>query len=97
MRKAFVAVITELAERDERIVLLTGDLGYLVLESFAQGFPERFLNVGVGEQNMLGTVTGSGQPESTRAAPGRRHQVEMCNCHALWQQASRVGLCYLAQ
>ncbi len=48
----------ELAERDERIVLLTADLGYLLMEPFAQRFPDRFLNVGVAEQNMVGIATG---------------------------------------
>ena len=39
---------------DERIVLLTGDLGFTVLEPFAERFPDRFFNVGVAEQNMVG-------------------------------------------
>jgi len=47
-----------LAERDPRILLLTGDLGYAVLEPFAERFPERFFNVGVAEQNMVGLATG---------------------------------------
>jgi transketolase len=58
MRKAFAATLVELAERDERIVLLTGDLGYTVLEPFAERFPGRFFNVGVAEQNMVGLATG---------------------------------------
>jgi len=58
MRKAFAETLVELAERDERIVLLTGDLGYTVLEPFAQRFPDRFYNVGVAEQNMVGLATG---------------------------------------
>jgi len=58
MRKAFIAVITELAEQDERIMLLTSDLGYLLMESFAQRFPDRFINNGVAEQNMVGIATG---------------------------------------
>ena len=58
MRKAFAATLVELAERDERIVLLTGDLGYTVLEPFAERFPDRFYNVGVAEQNMVGLATG---------------------------------------
>lgn len=58
MRKAFAATLVELAVRDERIVLLTGDLGYTVLEPFADRFPDRFYNVGVAEQNMVGLATG---------------------------------------
>jgi transketolase len=58
MRKAFAEALVELAERDERVVLLTGDLGYTVLEPFVERFPDRFVNVGVAEQNMIGLATG---------------------------------------
>lgn len=47
-----------LAATDPRVVLLTGDLGYTVLEPFAQAFPDRFYNAGVAEQNMVGVATG---------------------------------------
>jgi len=39
-------------------MLLTGDLGFMVLEPFADRFPNRFFNVGVAEQNMIGIATG---------------------------------------
>lgn len=58
MRGAFVEALLELAERDPAIVLLTGDLGYRVLEPFSERFEDRFFNVGVAEQNMLGLATG---------------------------------------
>jgi transketolase len=58
MRNDFVDELTVLAERDERIMLLTGDLGFMVLEGFQKRFPDRFVNCGVGEQNMLGVATG---------------------------------------
>ena len=58
MRKAFAATLVELAEQDPRIILMTGDLGYMVLEPFMEKFPERFINVGVAEQNMVGLATG---------------------------------------
>jgi transketolase len=58
MRTAFVDGLCELAGRDERVMLLTADLGWSVLERFAQRFPDRFVNVGVAEQNMLGIATG---------------------------------------
>jgi len=47
-----------LAAADSRILLLTGDLGYMVMEPFRQQFPDRFFNVGVAEQNMIGLATG---------------------------------------
>jgi transketolase len=58
MRQAFVRTLAELAERDPRILLLTGDLGYMALEPFAEKFPERFFNVGIAEQNLVGMATG---------------------------------------
>jgi transketolase len=58
MRGAFAKTLTELAAKDSRIYLLTGDLGYMALEPFAEKFPERFINVGVAEQNMVGIATG---------------------------------------
>ena len=58
MRTAFIDTLCELAEQDERIWLLTGDLGYSVLERFANRFPGRFVNMGVAEQNMTGVAAG---------------------------------------
>lgn len=58
MRGTFAKTLTDLAASDERIFLLTGDLGYMALEPFAQRFPERFINCGVAEQNMVGVATG---------------------------------------
>jgi transketolase len=58
MRAAFIKTLVELAGNNPRILLLTGDLGYLVVEPFVELFPERFINVGVAEQNMLGIATG---------------------------------------
>jgi transketolase len=58
MRTAFIKTLCELAEQDERIWLLCGDLGYSVLEGFSSRFPNRFVNVGVAEQNMTGIAAG---------------------------------------
>ncbi len=58
MRGTFIRTLCELAVADERVVLLTGDLGFTVLEPFRDQFPQRFYNVGVAEQNMVGLATG---------------------------------------
>ncbi len=58
MRTAFVEALTELAQRDPRVMLLVGDLGFGVVTEFAKQFPKQFLNVGVAEQNMAGVATG---------------------------------------
>lgn len=58
MRAAFAHTLTELAGLDSRILLLTGDLGFMALEPFSDRFPQRFFNAGVAEQNMVGMATG---------------------------------------
>ena len=58
MRTTFIETLMEVAAADERVWLLTGDLGYSVLEPFAARFPDRYLNVGVAEQNMTGIAAG---------------------------------------
>lgn len=58
MRNAFIGAILEIAESDRRVVFLTGDLGFTVLEPLAERLGERFMNVGVAEQNMVGLATG---------------------------------------
>jgi len=58
LRKAFIDSLCELARVDERVLLLTGDLGFMVMESFREQFPKQFINMGVAEQNMIGVATG---------------------------------------
>lgn len=58
MRNAFIKALTNLAAQDERVFLLTADLGFTVLEEFQERYPDRFINVGVAEQNMLGVAAG---------------------------------------
>lgn len=47
-----------LATENPRIALVVGDLGYSVVEPFADAFPDRFINAGVAEQNMTGLAAG---------------------------------------
>src|SRR5260370_9353377 len=58
MRTAFIEALWELAAQEERLWLLTGDVGYLVLEPFIHSFPERYVNVGVAEQDLAGVAAG---------------------------------------
>lgn len=58
MRNAFAQQITALAERDERIVLLMGDIGNRLFDEFRVRFPQRFFNAGVAEANMIGVAAG---------------------------------------
>lgn len=58
MRTSFINQLIEEARHNDRIFLLVGDLGYHVVEPFAQEFPSRFMNVGIAEQNMAGIAAG---------------------------------------
>ncbi len=58
MRTAFIETLLDLARQDERIVLITGDLGFSVVEPFMQQLPKQFVNAGVAEQNMTGMAAG---------------------------------------
>ena len=58
MRTAFIETLLELAQKDPRIVLIVGDLGFGVVNEFMKRLPNQFLNVGVAEQNMVGLATG---------------------------------------
>ena len=58
MRNIFFKTLCEEAEENDSIWLLTGDLGYSVIENFCLKFPDRFINAGVAEQNMTGIAAG---------------------------------------
>ena len=58
MRDAFIRSLTDLAEQDDRVMLLTADLGFKIFNRFAERFPGRFLNMGVAEANMTGMGAG---------------------------------------
>jgi transketolase len=58
LRTAFLETLFELAKADDRIVFLTGDLGFSVIEPFAQALPKQFVNAGVAEQNMTAIAAG---------------------------------------
>jgi transketolase len=58
MRTAFIETLFELAQADERITLVVGDLGFGVVECFMRELPKQFVNAGVAEQNMTGLAVG---------------------------------------
>ena len=58
-REGFGRALVDLGEQDPRIVVLVGDLTESTMVSFfAERFPERFIQVGVAEQNMCGVAAG---------------------------------------
>ena len=58
MRRRFGKVITELADQDETIIVLVGDIGYRVFDEFRLKHPDRFINFGNCEQSMIGASAG---------------------------------------
>jgi len=58
MRNHLIDELGRIADEDQRVVVLTADLGYHVLDNFISRFPERCLNVGICEQNMTAVAAG---------------------------------------
>lgn len=58
MKNSFMSGLESLAQDDESIFLCVGDLGYGVVDSFAERFPERYINAGISEQNMSSVAAG---------------------------------------
>jgi transketolase len=58
LRTTFVQTLTEVADENPNVWLLCGDLGFSVLEHFASRHPDRYVNVGVAEQNLAGIAAG---------------------------------------
>lgn len=58
MRNAFADELTKLGSEDERLVMLSGDIGNRLFDKFRAAHPERFINCGVAEQNMTGVAAG---------------------------------------
>ena len=58
MRRSFGKIIKELADNDDKIYLLVGDIGYRVFDEFREKHPDRFINMGICEQSMIGVSAG---------------------------------------
>jgi transketolase len=58
MRTAFIKQLIEEAKENDNIFLIVGDIGFNVVEEFSTLFPDRFLNAGIAEQNMMGVAAG---------------------------------------
>ena len=58
MRNHLIAELERIAADDPKVMVLTADLGYSVLDSFSRRFPSRCINVGICEQNMTSVAAG---------------------------------------
>lgn len=56
-RREFIDTICDLAEKDDRVVLIIADTGFNYIEKFQERFPNRFLNLGVTEQSCVLVAT----------------------------------------
>ena len=89
MRNRFAKVITELAEKDKKIVLLSGDIGNRLFNNYKAIAPERFYNCGVAEANMTGVAAGM-------AMNGLRpvtYTIASFNIYRCYEQI-RLDVCY---
>ena len=58
MRRKFGKIINELAKKDNKIVLLVGDIGYGIFDDFRRENPKKFYNLGICEQSIISVASG---------------------------------------
>lgn len=58
MRKQFKNTIMELAQRDERIVMILGDVSVYLFDEFKGRYPDRFYNMGICENTLVSMAAG---------------------------------------
>jgi transketolase len=58
MRRAFAETLTSLAQENDKLAFITGDLGFQVFDEFQKRFDKRYINVGVAEAQMIYTAAG---------------------------------------
>lgn len=58
MRKKFASDLYELMKKDENIILITADLGYIMFDNIQRDFPKQFYNVGAAEQVAVDVAVG---------------------------------------
>ncbi|PMS36920.1 transketolase [Trinickia symbiotica] len=58
MRDAFSSALVAAAQRDPKLLLLTGDHGYALFDPFRKACPDQYMNCGIAEQNMVGVAAG---------------------------------------
>lgn len=58
MRNTIARKMTEYAEKGEKFIVLSADLGYSVFDSFQERYPDKFFNSGIAENTMVGVAAG---------------------------------------
>jgi len=57
-RREFIDALIELAEKDDKVVLIVPDVGFNYIEEFSKRFPGKFFNFGVTEQSAMTIAAG---------------------------------------
>ena len=58
MRYKFGELIDKIAQKDSKVHLLVGDIGYRVFDDFRKNHPKRFINLGICEQSLISVASG---------------------------------------
>ena len=58
MRRKFGKILFEIEKKDKKIFLLVGDIGFGIFDDFRKEHPDRFLNLGICEQSLIGFASG---------------------------------------
>lgn len=89
MRKTFVDTLTELSRKDDKVMCVIGDTGFSVFEEYEKEFGNRFVNVGIAEQNFVSFGAGL-------AAMGMKpfiYNVASFMCYRAFEQIE-LDVCY---
>ena len=89
MRKTFVDTLTELSRKDDKVMCVIGDTGFSVFEEYEREFKDRFVNVGIAEQNFVSFGAGL-------AAMGMKpfiYNVASFMCYRAFEQIE-LDICY---
>ena len=58
MRRVFGEIINEIANKDKKVILIVGDIGYGIFDKFRKNHSKRFFNLGICEQSIIGFASG---------------------------------------
>jgi transketolase len=58
MRRQFKDTVTDLAARDERLVVILGDISHYLFSAFQEKYPSRFYNMGICENALISVAAG---------------------------------------
>jgi len=58
MRRRLGKIISQLADVDEKIYVVVGDIGFRIFDEFREKYPDRFINMGVCEQSIISVASG---------------------------------------